>query len=138
MTDAETVERVARAIHGASCIAEPWDYLMEFQRLRYMDQARAALASLQPHTVAEAADRIQLNPPDIAESHGILDEIVFSNCTAHLEQMSKDGFFLGLTRGGDFFQVWINRHGKSLQASYEISGPNEAALRALTKGEDRG
>lgn len=38
---------------------------------------------------------------------GSLDEIVIQQCTAHLEQMDDNAWWLGLTQGRDTLHLWI-------------------------------
>lgn len=38
---------------------------------------------------------------------GSIDEIIAKNCTVHIEQMTSDGWFIGVDADGIYWQFWL-------------------------------
>lgn len=68
------------------------------------------------------------------DDDGALDEVVLTNCTAHLERMRDDGWFLGLTAGPRSLGIWLNRDGKAIVATYEQRGEDKMPVTAWDEG----
>lgn len=50
---------------------------------------------------------------------GLIDEIVASGCSCHIEQMSSDGWFLGITgHDGSYWQFWLGS--KNRRSAVEV------------------
>lgn len=64
-------------------------------------------------------ERVNLNDESDRKESGPLDEIYMENCTAHLEMMDHDAWYLGLTRpDGTVLQVWLRRKGKDVHGYF--------------------
>jgi hypothetical protein len=57
-------------------------------------------------------DRIQHNPTDLHPSMGPLDELAFTGCDVHLEQMSDQLFSLVISRGAETLHVSLYAPGR--------------------------
>ena len=72
-------------------------------------------------------DRISSNPDDLQPEFGELDEIVMTDCTAHLEQMNHDHFCLILSKPGRHVIVNIFKRGRHVHGRAREDDANAVA-----------
>ena len=72
-------------------------------------------------------DRISSNPNDLQPEFGELDEIVMTDCTAHLEQMNHDHFCLILSKPGRHVIVDIFKRGRHVHGRAREDDANAVA-----------
>jgi hypothetical protein len=69
---------------------------------------------------------------------GTIDEIVAKDCTLHIEQMTNDGWYIGVTASdGSYWQFWIGaKNGRSaVEVRHTETSPAlETYVKALLRG----
>jgi hypothetical protein len=75
---------------------------------------------------------------EIRKQNDAIDEIVAKNCTLHIEQMSDDGWFIGINAAdGSYHQFWLGaKNGKShveVRHTESVPAPTKRAGRHRSK-----
>lgn len=74
-------------------------------------------------------------PVEIREKPiGSIDEIVINGCNVHIEQMSNDGWFMGVAApNGDYWQFWFGSSNRKSHVEFRHTEFTPAKPIALDK-----
>ena len=70
---------------------------------------------------------------------GSIDEVVAKNCTIHVEQMSSDGWYMGIDgEDGSYWQFWFGSKNRKSHVEFRHTemcpaGTNRATRQRLTE-----
>lgn len=72
------------------------------------------------------------------EGPGIIDEIVANNCNIHVEQMSADGWFMGIEgRDGSYWQFWFGSKNRRTAVEFRHTEMVPAEVEQKRRGRVR-